>query len=62
MLFIKGAESDYLTEADRAPIAKLFSNPSLKTIDGAGHWPHSEKPDVIYKILVDFLNGIQSDN
>ena len=62
VLFIKGAESDYLTEADRAPIAKLFSNPSLKTIDGAGHWPHSEKPDVIYKILVDFLTGIQSDN
>jgi len=55
VLFVKGAESDYLSEADRAPIAKLFSNPSLKTIDGAGHWPHSEKPEVIYKILVDFF-------
>jgi len=55
VLFVKGAESDYLTEADRAPIAELFSNPSLKTIDGAGHWPHSEKPGVIYKILADFF-------
>jgi len=55
VLFIKGAESDYLTEADREPIARLFSNPSLKAIDGAGHWPHSEKPDVIYKILADFF-------
>ena len=55
VLFIKGAESDYLTEADREPIAGLFSNPSLKTIDGAGHWPHSEKPDVIYKVLADFF-------
>ena len=55
VLFIKGAESDYLTDADREPIAALFSTPSLKTIDGAGHWPHSEKPDVIYKILSDFF-------
>lgn len=55
VLFIKGAESDYLTDEDRAPIAELFNNPSLKTIGGAGHWPHSEKPDVIYKILTDFF-------
>lgn len=63
VLFIKGAESDYLTEADRAPIAALFTQPALKTIDGAGHWPHSEKPDVIYKILADFLAaGASIDN
>lgn len=55
VMFVKGAESDYLTDADRQPIAALFSNPSLKTIDGAGHWPHSEKPDVVYKILTDFF-------
>lgn len=55
VLFIKGAESDYLSDADRAPIATLFSHPQLKTIAGAGHWPHSEKPDVTYKILSDFF-------
>ena len=55
VLFVKGAESDYLTEADRAPIASLFNASSLKTIDGASHWPHSEKPDVVYKILSDFF-------
>jgi len=55
VLFIKGAESNYLTESDRSDISALFSNVSLKTIDGAGHWPHSEKPDVIYKIISDFL-------
>jgi len=55
VLFIKGADSDYLTETDRGDIAALFSNVSSKTIDGAGHWPHSEKPDVIYKIISDFL-------
>ena len=55
VLLIKGAESDYLTDRDREPIAKLFNNTSLKIIDGAGHWPHSEKPEVVYKILADFL-------
>lgn len=55
VLFIKGAESDYLTDESRDLIARLFSQPSLKTIGGAGHWPHSEKPDVIYKILADFF-------
>ena len=55
VLFIKGAESDYLTKADRSAISALFSNPALKTIDSAGHWPHSEKPDVVYKIVSDFL-------
>lgn len=55
VLFIKGAASDYLTDADRVAISALFSNPGLKTIDGAGHWPHSEKPDVVYKIIFDFL-------
>jgi len=54
-LFIKGAKSDYLSDKDRQPIGRLFSDPSLKTVDGAGHWPHSEKPDVIYKIISDFL-------
>lgn len=57
VLFIKGAESDYLNQTDRAPIAALFEKTSLKTIAGAGHWPHSEKPDVIYKILSDFLDA-----
>jgi len=54
-LFIKGVESDYLSDKDRQPIEHLFSKPSLKAIDGAGHWPHSEKPDVVYKIVSDFL-------
>ena len=57
VLFIKGAESDYLQPSDRDTILTRFPNTSLKTIDGAGHWPHSEKPDVVYKIISDFLTG-----
>jgi len=45
-LFIKGAKSDYLTDKDRQPIGRLFSNPSLKTVDGAGHWPRDDPSGV----------------
>ncbi|OED35337.1 hypothetical protein AB833_30715 [Chromatiales bacterium (ex Bugula neritina AB1)] len=54
-LFIKGANSDYLAAADQPLVQSLFPNARLKTIGGAGHWPHSEKPDVTHKIISDFL-------
>ena len=57
VLFIKGADSDYLQPSDREIILQKFPNTALKTIDGAGHWPHSEKPDVVYRIIADFLTG-----
>ena len=56
-LFIKGSESDYLTAADEATIESLFSLPSLKQIDGAGHWPHAEKPAQFTRICQDFLSS-----
>ncbi|HBR98051.1 MAG TPA: alpha/beta hydrolase [Gammaproteobacteria bacterium] len=56
-LFIKGATSDYLQTSDRAGIAALFPQVTAKTIDGAGHWPHSEKGAVFYKIADDFLRA-----
>lgn len=54
-LFIKGAESDYLQAEDQQSVLVLFPGAKLKTISGAGHWPQSEKPDVVYKIIQDFL-------
>ena len=54
-LFIKGGSSDYLTAADEAEIRLRFSDPSLKVIEGAGHWPHAEKPSQFSKICTDFL-------
>lgn len=56
-LFIKGAESDYLQAEDQQSILALFPGAKSKTIGGAGHWPQSEKPDVVYKIIHDFLTG-----
>ena len=58
-LFIKGAESDYLQANDQPGIIALFPGAKLKSIGGAGHWPQSEKPDVVYKIIYDFLTDQQ---
>lgn len=44
ILFIKGAKSNYITEAMWPAIQSYFPNAKLATIPGAGHWVHSEKP------------------
>jgi len=54
-LFIKGGASDYLTASDETEIRLRFSDPSLKIIEGAGHWPHAEKPAQFGKICTDFF-------
>jgi len=55
VLFIKGELSDYLTEADRKPIAAMFPNAQMKVIGGAGHWPHAEKASAVNGVLSRFL-------
>ncbi len=54
-LFIKGMNSQYITGDDQTSIMKLFPAARAKLIEGAGHWPHAEKPVVFSKILNDFL-------
>ncbi|MDO6462378.1 alpha/beta fold hydrolase [Granulosicoccaceae sp. 1_MG-2023] len=60
-LFLKGAHSDYIQAHDRERINTLFPNATAKLIDGTGHWPHSEKPAVFYKLVSDFLADTQAD-
>lgn len=54
-LFIKGAESDYLQDADRDIVMQAFPKAKLKVIGGAGHWPHAEKPEIFDRIVGQFL-------
>jgi esterase len=56
-LFIKGGSSDYLTAPDETEIRLRFSDPSLKVIEGAGHWPHAEKPAQFSKICTEFFQA-----
>jgi len=43
--FISGGNSDYINSADELLIKKHFTDFSICTIEGAGHWLHAEKPE-----------------
>jgi pimeloyl-ACP methyl ester carboxylesterase len=54
-LFIRGAQSTYVLDEDRAVIKEIFPRSTLVTMD-TGHWVQAEKPqefvDVVLKWLV----------
>ena len=54
-LFVRGGESDYITDSDRPAIKLLFPNSSIETIAGASHWVHSDKPDELCALFSWFL-------
>ena len=52
--FIRGGNSNYITTEDELIINKHFSDFSIVTIDGAGHWLHAEKPERFYDEVIEF--------
>ncbi|NJO91641.1 MAG: alpha/beta fold hydrolase [Chloroflexia bacterium] len=56
VLFVKGGDSEYLTEEDKERIQDIFPYAEFKTIDGAGHWLHAEQPDELLKVLRGFID------
>lgn len=44
VLFLSGANSDYVTREHRPRIKALFPQAQFAKIPGAGHWLHAEKP------------------
>ena len=52
--FIRGGNSNYITQEDEQTINKHFSNFSISTINGAGHWIHVEKPMEFYNVIMNF--------
>ena len=44
VLFLSGANSDYVRPEHRPVIKALFPNARFARIPGAGHWLHAEKP------------------
>lgn len=46
-LFIKGARSDYILPEYQPSILQQFPHAVLMTIEGTGHWVHSEKPEEV---------------
>ena len=54
-LFIRGMNSDYVTDEDVLEIRKYYSNSIVETVGNAGHWLHAEQPEAFVKIVLDFL-------
>ncbi|XP_062552504.1 sn-1-specific diacylglycerol lipase ABHD11-like [Armigeres subalbatus] len=59
-LFIAGEKSDYIQQKDIPVIKQLFPNSEIRFVEGAGHWVHSEKSAEFAKLVLDFLNDINS--
>jgi esterase len=55
VLFVKGALSNYIHRKHEDEILRLFPAAKVKIVMEAGHWVHSERPQVFQKIALDFL-------
>jgi pimeloyl-ACP methyl ester carboxylesterase len=54
-LFVRGSESDYVSNDDLPGIRERFPEARLETIDGAGHWVHADRPEAFAETVLDFL-------
>ena len=55
-LFIRGINSEYVTDEDIMEIRKYYSNSIVESIGNAGHWLHAEQPEAFLKLVNEFLN------
>lgn len=55
VLFVKGGDSNYLTEAHRDAVSSRFNDVDIKIIEGTGHWLHAEKPRIFNRLVRSFL-------
>jgi len=53
-LFVRGALSDYITDADWDRIVLQFPRARLETVEGSGHWVHAEQPDAFDRVVRSF--------
>lgn len=56
VLFVKGELSDYIKEEDIKLIKEIYPKAEIEIISGSGHWVHSEKPEELKKVILNFLN------
>ena len=55
VLWVSGANSSYITDAYAPAMMRWFPRTARITIKDAGHWVHSEQPEVFEEILARFL-------
>ena len=56
-LFIRGSESGYIQEKDESLIKEHFTKYEVKTVEGASHFVHSEKPQEVIQLIRTFINA-----
>jgi pimeloyl-ACP methyl ester carboxylesterase len=61
VLWIAGANSTYVLPEDRPHMDALFPSTRLVRVKNAGHWVHSEQPDVFLETLRRFLTAVEKD-
>ena len=57
-LFIIGEKSPFMKEEYKPRIKELFPHAIFVTIKQAGHWVHSEKPEVFVDVVRNFLRKV----
>ncbi len=55
VLFIKGENSQYISEDDSGTIHRIFSYAKIINIPEDGHWLHAEQPEVFIEAILDFV-------
>jgi pimeloyl-ACP methyl ester carboxylesterase len=59
VLWIAGANSHYVLARDRPRMDELFPATRLVRIKNAGHWVHSEQPEIFLETVRRFLDGVE---
>jgi pimeloyl-ACP methyl ester carboxylesterase len=59
VLWIAGANSHYVLDRDRPRMDELFPSTRLVRVKNAGHWVHSEQPEVFLETLRRFLAAVE---
>jgi len=59
VLWIAGADSTYVLAEDRARMDELFPSTRLVRIKNAGHWVHSQQPEIFLETLRRFLAAVE---
>ncbi|MDW6001490.1 alpha/beta fold hydrolase [Vibrio mangrovi] len=57
-LFLKGANSDYISPEAQAPILEQFPQAKAHIVANTGHWLHAEKPQDVLRIIRKFLLSV----
>lgn len=61
-LFIRGGNSDYVRDEDRALVGDLFPQATVATVADAGHWLHAEKPQEVLGLMGNWLTSVGLDH